>query len=160
MEVKDKELLANGAKSAAIDEAREFYWREGIASLLRSHSPLPIIQHMFRPSENRSFSVITLVFSVLSFLPLVVLLIGIQRLFKANSLKIELPKGSEWLYAFVFQVSILCLLLSITLYWLFVPLLQALSLLAVCGFFAIFSGASALRMIRQREIGSEKKKSD
>lgn len=107
----------------------------------------PEIHHLFRTPDPRPMKIIPLFFTLAVLAPFAGLLIALSQ----SGVKFALPTNpSEFLYATVFQASILAILLSFALYWLSLNIFQALALSAVCGGVAVFSGTGALRLLHQR----------
>lgn len=113
----------------------------------------PEFLHQFRQADARPFALVPLVFTLLVLAPFA----GLVLLLLSSGLSFSLPTNpTEFLYAAVFQASILAILLSFTLYWLSLNIFQALALSAVCGIVAVFSGTGALRLLHQRAKGRAK----
>ena len=122
------------APSGKVDHAAQFALR-------------PEIHHLFRTPDPRPMKIIPLFFTLAVLAPFAGLLIALSQ----SGVKFALPSNpSEFLYATVFQASILAILLSFALYWLSLNIFQALALSAVCGGVAVFSGTGALRLLHQR----------
>ena len=113
-------------------------------------APKPAIAHSFRAPDSRPAGVISLLFSGLVLAAFVGLVVAVSR----SGVSLAVPAHpSELLYAGVFQASIAAILLSYALYWVGLNIFQELTLLAVCGIVAIFSGTGALRLLHQRASG-------
>ena len=116
------------------------------------------IHHTFRQPDARPFALMPMIFTLAVAAPFVGL---IFYLLTYSGVTFAFPTNpTEFLYALVFQGSILAILLSYTLYWLSLNIFQALALMSVCGIVAIFSGTGALRLLHQRSKEANKTKEE
>jgi len=133
-------------------------WRVGTVSVRYSgeqakdshvdpFAPAPDIHHQFRPAETRPHSIIAYAFTAVSVVPFVLLLIMLGQI----SPNVYWPtEAQESLYSFIFQLSILLILMSYVWYWFALNIFQALTIASILGVVAVFSGNRSLRLLNRR----------
>jgi len=116
----------------------------------------PEIQHSFRPSDERSFPLVSTVFTALACVPLLVLVGLLLR----EPMRWRWPAtGDHVTYTAAFQICLLAILLLYVLYWLSLNIFQAMAALSVLSLGALVSGRGALRSSsRLRDQQREEKK--
>lgn len=125
--------------SGRVDQAAQFAMR-------------PEIRHLFRTPDARPMKIVPLFFTLAVLATFVGLLLALAQ----SGVQLAFPTNpSEFLYAVVFQGSILAILLSFALYWLSLNIFQALALSAGCAGVAVFAGTGALRLLHQRTNGGK-----
>jgi len=107
----------------------------------------PEIDHKFQPSEEHSANIFSLLFTGLVLIPLLFLLVGLLR----TGFTFDIPSSpTEYLFTFLFQGALACILLLNLAYWLYLNIFQALALLSLLALVTIFVGNRALKLRYQR----------